>query len=46
MLKLGLHEGGVSSYKERMKKTSPDEGDSVILLVAPIIEPKRKKAKK
>lgn len=33
-------------YKERMKKTSPDEGDSVILLVAPINEPKRKKAKK
>lgn len=33
-------------YKKRMKKTSPDEGDSVILLVAPIIEPKRKKAKK
>ena len=33
-------------YKERMGATSPDEGDSVILLVAPINEPKRKKAKK
>lgn len=37
---------GKDDYKERMKKTSPDEGDSVILLVAPINEPKRKKAKK
>ena len=33
-------------YKERMGATSPDEGDSVILLVAPIKEPRKKERKR